>query len=67
MKGYCPECETLQELHPTDVALEYKTEEDFSRTPVGSARWNQVVLHVDKRADAVDGRWPFCKGSNKLI
>lgn len=67
MKGYCTHCEELIEITPTDIALEYRTEQNFERIPVGSSRYNQLVLHPDKRAEPVDGKWPICKGSNQLI
>ncbi len=67
MRGYCPQCEALVEITPTDIAFEYRTEPNFERIPVGSARWNQLVVHADKREEPVDGTYPICKGSSKLI
>lgn len=67
-KGICPVCDELVGIHPTDIALEYRTDCDFGRIPVGSSRYQQVVMHPDKREPPdEDGRWPICLGTGRMI
>lgn len=62
-QGYCPVCETLQQITPTPTALEYREGQ-----PVGSARYWLVVMHVDKSVEQdAEGRRPICDGSGKRV
>lgn len=65
-RGYCPVCDTLQEITTTGQALEYRKEPDGKDIPVGSACFWRPVLHVDRRGEPDDeGRWPLCEGSGR--
>lgn len=66
-RALCPACEALEHITTTDIALEYRTDTDFGRIPVGSARYWQICMHPDKRQEKVDGRWPICAGSGRSV
>lgn len=68
-KAWCTTCDTLVECHGTDEPIGYtKFKETGITLPTGSACWQQLCLHVDKRvAPDEDGRRPFCDGSNRKV
>ena len=67
-KGICPVCESLEYITTTGIALEYRTDVDFARIPVGSACYWQLVVHVDRRVEPdEEGRRPLCAGSGRRI
>ncbi len=69
MKGYCPKCNTLQDIHPTDEPMEWFMPKGGSMNlPIGSSCWNQVCLHPDKTQPIdSEGKYPICKGSGAKI
>lgn len=61
--GRCEECDTLQQIVTTGVALQYR-----DGIPVGSACYWSVCMHVDLRVERdADGRRPICLGSGRRV
>ena len=69
MKGWCPVCHHLVEIHATGDPMVWTTDQSTGiRYPSGSSSWKQLVLHPDKNVDPdSEGRRPICRGSGKRV
>lgn len=68
MKGICPTCDELVEIHCTGEPIGWTAIGGIMSLPTGSSLWKVICMHVDKRKepDAEGGR-PVCHGTGKRI